>query len=59
MSDIAMTIECEHIDMGSNRLFRCRHSANIYNDKMYVFGGQNQELNATNQLWQLDLSELL
>lgn len=35
---------------------RTGHSAIIYNDLMYVFGGKNEENNKVNELWMFDFA---
>jgi len=43
---------------GDEKIHRFGHSANIYENSMYVFGGVDQEQQSSNQLWQLDLDKL-
>jgi len=37
---------------------RCYHSAEIFGDQMYVFGGVDSKDRASNELWSFDLKEL-
>jgi len=39
--------------------FRKFHSANIYNNKLYVFGGKDQEGRACGQLYICDLGTII
>lgn len=36
---------------------RSGHSAVVYNDKMYIFGGVDDEINRLNDLWEFDLKK--
>ncbi len=51
-------IRHENLETNGEWLKRCSHSADIYQDKMYVFGGRCEEdpWEANNELWALDLS---
>jgi len=42
---------------GGENLLRCGHSANVYKNKMFVFGGrlENKPVKSTNELWSLNL----
>jgi len=42
---------------GGDNFVRCSHSADVYNNKMYLFGGrhQNNPVRSNNELWSLDL----
>jgi len=42
---------------GEEQLFRASHSAHIYNNKMYVFGGWDKTGQSSKELWTLDLSK--
>jgi len=44
---------------GSSGLNRCRHTANIHKDEMYVFGGIEDSENSLNHLWKLNLNDLI
>lgn len=35
---------------------RASHSASIYGDKMYVFGGQDDDNNKLGDLWEFDMA---
>lgn len=35
---------------------RSKHSAVVYNDSMYIFGGKDDDNNKLNDFWKLDLS---
>jgi len=40
---------------GAENLFRFYHTAQIYKDKMFVFGGADKSFSPINELWSLDL----
>lgn len=44
---------------GGDNLYRMGHTAQIYKDKMYVFGGKDQSGQPKNELWCLDLETLV
>ncbi len=53
-----MMIHCESVPIGDNGVFRTHHSAEVYGDFMYVFGGTiARKSDAINELWKLDLSK--
>jgi len=43
--------------MEEGDLSRSCHTAQVFENKMYVFGGLNAENKATNELWSLDLND--
>jgi len=53
-----LTLKYEKVQTyGGDNFKRAGHSANIYNNKMYVFGGKSvmNPMKTSNQLWSLDL----
>ena len=57
---IDMVVECESIPIGDSGVFRTHHSAEIYGNFMYVFGGSvARKSEATNELWKLDLCKVI
>jgi len=46
---------------GGEDLKRCSHTANVYKNKMYVFGGRhhNNPVRSNNELWSLDLETFI
>lgn len=55
---IEITIDFQNIETeGNEDLFRYSHSAVIYQDTLWVFGGADKQRKSTNDLWKLDLGK--
>ena len=50
---------CMIVSTSGDRPERYFHSAHIYNNTMYVFGGRNGSQENNNQLWCLNLSKIV
>lgn len=52
------TLEWTKIEVKSEEApcIRASHSSSVYNDKCYIFGGQDDDNNKLNDLWELDLA---
>jgi len=51
-------IQCGKVSEERGDPRRCYHSAEIFGDQMYVFGGVDSKDRASNELWSFDLKEL-
>jgi len=49
-------LNIEQIDMKEEDLRRQYHAAEVFRDRMYVFGGIDDRDAISNELWSLDLS---